>query len=154
MSLLQQHAHCVFKQKKNHWCTVWTILILGEQVDLQVFLKSFLPIMLFQSNGQPVPQFGCSIEKCSDSKMFLLFPWSTLGMRDWVEDRRWRTGRLLVPEDTGGLCHSCSCTQETRFCSQYLPNWNELFWNIFGEWGHQGNHGWKRDWGVDLPCRR
>ena len=29
--------------------------------------------MLFHSNGQTVPQFGCTIGKCSDSKAFFCF---------------------------------------------------------------------------------
>ena len=53
------------KEKKGHWCTVWANLILCEQVDLQVFLKKFLWLMLSQSNGHTVPQFGCSTGKCS-----------------------------------------------------------------------------------------
>ena len=55
--MLQQHAHSAFKKKKKkrkqgHWCTVWPNLILWERVGLQVFLKSFLRIVLSQSNGQ------------------------------------------------------------------------------------------------------
>ena len=67
--MLQQHAHCAFTHKKrSHWCTVWANLILWEQVGLQVFLKSFLRIVLSQGNGQTVPRLGCSSGKCSDSK--------------------------------------------------------------------------------------
>ena len=74
MSIPQRHAHCAFKKKKkkSHWCSVRANLILGEQVGLQVFLKSFLGIMLSQSNGQTVPQCGCSIEKRSDSEVFFV----------------------------------------------------------------------------------
>ena len=37
-----------------------------------MFLKSVLRIMLSQSNGQTVQQFGCSIGKHSDSEVFLI----------------------------------------------------------------------------------
>ena len=84
MSMPRKHADCTLKnkQKKKHWFTVWANLFLWEQVGLQVFRKSFLLIKLSQSNGQTVPQFGCSIWKRSDSELFslLLFPLSTLGM--------------------------------------------------------------------------
>ena len=38
------------KKKKSHWCSVRANLILGDQVGLQVFLKSFFWVMLSQNN--------------------------------------------------------------------------------------------------------
>ena len=55
--------------------------------------------------------------------LLLLFPGSRLGMQrqDWVADPvdALEGSEVLVPEGTGGLCHSGSCTQATGFCSQY-----------------------------------
>ena len=57
---------------------------------------------------------------------FVLFCF--LGRHRRCEDEiGWRTAddtvegsEVLASEDTCGLCHSCSCTQETGFCSQYV----------------------------------
>ena len=131
MSMMQQHAHCAFKnierrRRKSlvHSLSTSDSLRTGRASG---FLKSFLRIMLSlslsQSNEQTVPQFGCSTGKCSDSKVFLLL---CLGRHWGCEDEiGWRTAddalecsEVLVPEGSGGLCQSCSCTQETGFCSQ------------------------------------
>ena len=62
--------------------------------------------MLSQSNGQTVPQFGCSTGKCSDSKFVCCF----LGQHQRCEDESgWRTtddvledSEVLISEGTGG----------------------------------------------------
>ena len=62
--------------------------------------------MLSQSNGQTVPQVGCSTGKCSDSKEFFVVS---------LVDARGAKTRLggepqmhwKVAESIGGLCHSC-----------------------------------------------
>ena len=87
-----------------------------------MFLKSFLRIMLSQSNGQTVPQLWCCIGKMLRlQSVFCCFLGQHWGCKDKTG---WRTAddapegsAILVPEGTGGLCHSWSCTQ--GFCGRY-----------------------------------
>ena len=91
--MLQQSAHCAWKKERKksplHSLSKSNSLRTGGSVH--IFLRSFLPIVLSQSNGQTVPQSWCRTGKWSNSKgfvivvllllLFLLFPRSTLGMR-------------------------------------------------------------------------
>ena len=61
-------------------------LSLWEHWVLQVFLKSFLRIMLSQSNGQTVPQCGCSIGKLTPKCFCFVF---SLGLHRGCEDEIW-----------------------------------------------------------------
>ena len=69
-----------------------------------------------------LPQFGYSIEKCSDSEVFFVVSLVDTGdpktrLSGGPQLTHWKV--VIVPEGTEGLFHSCSCTQETGFCSQY-----------------------------------
>ena len=86
--------------------------------------------MLSQSNGQTVPQFGCSIGKCSDSKSVFCLLDRHWGCEDEVG---WRTAgdalegsEVLVPEGTGGLSSHAAVETETGFCSQQFVVTNKI----------------------------
>ena len=57
--------------------------------------------MLSQSNGQTVPQFGCSIGKCSDSKVFFVSLIDTGDAKTRVDGAPEGSG-VIVPEGTEG----------------------------------------------------
>ena len=129
MSMMQQHAHCAFKnierrRRKSlvHSLSTSDSLRTGRASG---FLKSFLRIMLSLSlrvMSRLFHSLGAALENALTPKCFCC----CLGRHWGCEDEiGWRTAddalecsEVLVPEGSWGLCQSCSCTQETGFCSQ------------------------------------
>ena len=76
--------------------------------------------------GRLFHSLGAALENDLTPKFFVLFCFSLVD----TGDAKTRMGggpqhdalegrEVLVPEGSGGLCRSCSCTQETGLCSHY-----------------------------------
>ena len=120
MSMMQQHAHCAFKniERRRRKSLVHS---LSTSDSLRTGRSSFelCPLRII---GRPFHSLCAALKNALTPKCFCC----CLGRHWGCEDEiGWRTAddalecsEVLVPEGSWGLCQSCSCTQETGFCSQ------------------------------------
>ena len=122
MSKMQKHAHFTWglvdgrwELSKSHWFTDWmNFLFFWEEVGLQVFLRSFLWITLFQTNRQTVSQMDSAFK--NPPTTFLLwdlprciFTWTKFVDLTWVY---FRFENFKCVSISGGVCSplgDCSC---------------------------------------------